>query len=128
MKIPINAILYKLTLYFNKIHEELNPVEWNLLIEKLSIIKEMIAKGDDNNQIAGTLNGLINMLSQHEAIKNLLFKIEVKNVVRSAVSPLHQQPEKIAENLLCQRLDAFVIQAKKLEKARLKEKNVNYSK
>jgi len=84
--------------------------------------------GNFNNTLNGLSKEMTDMINKHDTVKGILFTNEFHPGMRGAISPLHQQPEKISEKLLCQRLDAFITHAKKLKKTKSQKKDVKYSK
>jgi len=128
MQIPFQIILDKLEINLVKIHKLLAADDWDQLINKLSAINESAKMGNFNNAIDVISQEMTDLINKHDTVSRILFNNEFQSGVRGAISPLQQQPEKISERLLCQRLDVFITHAKKLKKTKSREKNVKYSK
>ena len=84
--------------------------------------------GKYNNNFDDLSNEMTNMINSHKTVKGFLFNNEFHPGMRGTISPLNQQPEKISEKLLCQRLDEFIKHSKKLKKTKPRKKYVKYSK
>ena len=111
-----------------KIHKVLNADDWDQLINDLSAVNESVQLGKVNNPTDVISKEMTDLINKHDIIKDILFNNDYHSGLRGAISPFHQQPEKISERLLCQRLDAFITHAKKLKKTRCRKKDVKYSK
>lgn len=128
MQIPFQIILDKLEINLVTIHKLLNADDWDQLINKLSAINESAKMGNSNNAFDFISQEMTDLIIKHDTVSRILFKNEFHSGVRAAIPPFHQQPEKISERLLCQRLDEFIKHAKKFKKTKPQKKDVKYSK
>jgi len=128
MQIPFQIILDKLEINLVNICKLLNDDDWDQLINNLSAFNKSLQKEEFNNNLDVISKQMTELINKQDPVKNVLFNNEFHPRVRGAISPLNQQPEKISEKLLCQRLDALISHAKKLKETKSQKKDVKYSK